>query len=101
MDAATEISREICALCDPDIIIVFGQKSHVNSDVIRDVSLCVVIDTDDKETLENSIYMSVDLDVSFNLLIYTPDEWNALMRDPQSYAFRIVKKGVAVYERPL
>ena len=101
MDAAMEISREICALCNLEKIIVFGQKSSMNSDAIRDVSLCLIADTDDKETLENTIYMSVDHDVSFNLLIYTPEEWNSLTLDIQSYAFRVVKKGTVIYERPI
>jgi predicted nucleotidyltransferase len=99
MDRAIELSREICALSNPDKIILFGHKSDINSENIRDISLCVIVDTMDKEALECSIYMSVDLDVAFNLLIYTPDEWEMLTYDPQSYAFRIVSKGSVIYER--
>ena len=101
MDATTEISREICALCDPSRIILFGRKTHHGSDEIRDISLCVIVDTDDKESLENSIYLNVDHAVSFNLLLYTPEEWARLTLDSTSYAHRIVGKGITVYERPV
>jgi hypothetical protein len=101
MDATMEISREICALCDPSRIILFGQKTHHGSDEIRDISLCVIVDTDDKEYLEGIIYMNVDHDVSFNLLIYTPEEWVRLTQDNLSYAHKIAEKGTMVYVRPL
>jgi len=100
MEPTSEISREICALCDPSRIILFGQKSHHGSGEIRDISLCVIVETDDKENLENNIYLNVDHDVSFNLLLYTPEEWGRFTRDNMSYAHRVVKKGVTVYERP-
>lgn len=101
MDTTLEICREICALCDPNLIIMFGQKMDYANDEIRDISLCVIVDTDDKEELENTIFLNVDYDMSFNLLIYTPEEWSRLIPDPQSYAHRITEKGTTVYERPL
>jgi len=101
MDATMEISREICALCDPSRIILFGQKTQYGSDEIRDISLCVIVDTYDKEQLENTIYLNVDHNVSFNLLLYTPEEWARLTQDNMSYAHKIAKKGTMVYERPL
>ncbi|MCL2084486.1 MAG: hypothetical protein FWH06_04415, partial [Oscillospiraceae bacterium] len=61
--------------------------------------LCVVADADDKESVEHMIYLDAECDISYNLLLYTPDEWAELTLDPQSYASRIVQKGTVVYER--
>ena len=94
----TELCREITALCDPERIIQFAGKRDEYG-AMRDVSLCVVLDTGDKESAEYQIYLNTDADIAFNLLLYTPDEWESLTCDPQSYASRIVQKGTVIYER--
>ncbi len=96
-----EVCREICALCDPARIILFGQKLDVNTAQVREFSLCVLVDTSNKHGVVEDIYLSVECETSFNLLVYTPSEWVALMEDTQSYAYRIVQKGSTVYERPI
>ncbi|MDR1117006.1 MAG: nucleotidyltransferase domain-containing protein [Oscillospiraceae bacterium] len=93
------ITREITKLTNAEKIILFGSKKDVVSGQIKDIDICVVCEAPDKSGLENTLYLTIDSEISFDIIIYTPDEWTALTADRQSFAYRILEKGILVYER--
>ena len=100
MDEPLEIIlTQILSLCDPEFVILFNQKRHVSTDVIKSADFLLVIDEGDKATLMRKIYLYVDSEIPFNLLIHTRDEWDELTADPFSFAYQTKEKGVVVYER--
>lgn len=97
MDEIERIRDEIVARCKPEKIILFGTKHSVSSGSLREITLCVVVDSPDKAALERQLYMDINSDISFNVLVYTTDEWNRHLSDEQSYAHRIMEKGTVIY----
>jgi len=92
------ISGEIARLCRPERIILFDAKKRVSTGELKGCNLCVIARTDDKAQLEQSLYLAVDSPLSYTLILYTPEQWETLTADEQSYAYRIRQKGTVIYE---
>lgn len=98
MEEHLRILAEIKARVNPKLMVLFGTKKNMVTDKVRDIDVCIVTETEDKTRLEHDLYLAIDSEVSFDILIYTPEEWDVLVSDPQSYAHRILEKGTVVYE---
>ena len=93
------LKDKIVKSADPEFIILFGQKNYIGSDKIREVNLCIVVScTDCKKTVKR-IYLEVESDIAFNIIVYTHEEWLRLKNDDTSYVASIIKKGVLIYEK--
>jgi len=102
MDIKTEIKMicdQIITLLNPEKIILFGTKLNVSGDKIRDIDLCVVVSDGAVSEIEKKIYLNIQSDIQFDVLIYLSEEWDTLCDDNTSYACSISKKGVVVYEK--
>ena len=97
MDELIRIRDRIIALCSPEKIILFGEKKVLSTGETGEVKICLVADTVNKEVLEKRLYLGIDSEVSFDILVYTPEEWKNLLEDPQSYASRILEKGTVIW----
>lgn len=98
MDELKAVLDEIRSISNAENLIVYGLKREGASERVRGVSVCVIADTDDKTALESRLYLEIESDIAFGVLIYTPSEWERLLSDPQSYASRIAEKGRAYGE---
>ena len=96
MNELSGILAEIRRISNAERLVVYGVKRE--GERVRDVDVCVIADTADKDALAHRLYLEIDSDISFDVLIYTPQEWSALLADPQSYASRIAEKGQAYGE---
>ena len=59
--------------------------------------LCVVVESEDIEQTERSIYLEIDSETPYDLVIYTPEEFEELLSQKGSFAGRVVEKGRLVY----
>lgn len=98
-----ELDACIKKVCDdiknnfnPEKIILFNAKHSVSGE-IRSFKICVIIDTKNKLDTERHIYLDVDSDIPFDILVYTPSEWEALLNEKSSFACRVIKEGTYVY----
>lgn len=98
MNELMRIRDEIISHSHPEKIILYGEKKMVSSGKTGEAKFCLVVDTADKEAFEKKLYLEIDSEVSFDLIVYTPDEWERLREDPQSYASRILEKGTILYD---
>lgn len=94
-----KLINQVADLSLAETIVAYGTKMDAHTGGVRDTDLCLVVETADKSALEHRLYISVESDISFDLIIYTPEEWDTLTADPQSFAHRIREKGKVVYER--
>ncbi len=97
MDEIERIRDEIVTLCKPEKIILFGTKHNVSTGSLREITLCVVVESPDKAAIERRLYMDISSELAFNVLLYTPVEWHRHLDDEQSYAHRIMEKGTVIY----
>jgi hypothetical protein len=77
-------------------VILFNIK-HSPSGEATGFKLCVVMDTADKTEDEKRIYLDIDCDIPFDVLIYSPQEWDGLMLEKHSFAKRILREGTYIY----
>lgn len=80
----------------PEKIYLFSQKSDLDGE-ITSFKLCLVVDTNDRQEIEKHIYREIDLDIPFDILIYTPEEWEKITHRTASFASRIMENGVLLY----
>lgn len=59
--------------------------------------LCVIAKHEDMQELERQIYLQVDSDVPFDVILYTPETWAELLERKGSFAQKIESQGVPVY----
>ena len=90
------ICAKIRENCQAQKIILYGIKHHPNTNAGKDVNLCVVVKDAPKEA-EAKLYKSIDCDFSFNLLVYSQNDFDTLCLDPTSYAHSIDAKGTVLY----
>ncbi len=93
MEELHRLLSEIVRLSGAEKLIVYGLKREGAGDRVRDVDVCVIADCEDKRLLERRLYLELESDISFDVILYTPEEWERLSADPQSYASRIAAKG--------
>ena len=94
--AIIHVVEEIREIANPDQIIVFNLKRNLH-DEITSFKLCVVAPTTNKTKLEHALYLQIDCDLPYDILVYTPGEWARLTADPLSFAHKIQQSGCVVY----
>ncbi|MDL2273032.1 hypothetical protein LJC34_00540 [Oscillospiraceae bacterium OttesenSCG-928-G22] len=99
MEEIRSIIEALIRIAEPDLVILHGSKANVAEGNVHGVSLCVICPCDNKRELLRRLYLSVESDISFDLLLYTPAEWHELTADTQSRASKILRNGTVLYER--
>ena len=87
----------------PEKVYLFGSRASESSDEQSDIDLIIIAPSDERP-LERRMElrrMLVEYDrrIGLDLLVYTPDEFNILAKEPSSFICSVIKKGVKVYER--
>ena len=95
-ESIKKVCDEIVAKFSPEKVILFHVKRSLDGE-IRSFKLCVIIETDDKISTEQHLYLDVDSDIPFDLLVYTPAEWDSLLEEKSSFACRIIKEGLYIH----
>ena len=88
---------EIVRLLKPECIILFSRKQDTQGGLTA-VKLCVVISGGDARKAEQQLYMQLDAEMPFDILVYTKEEWERLLATPLSFAGRIRQMGSVLYE---
>lgn len=91
------VSRFIICHFHPDKIILFSQKKDLSGNVTS-FKLCIVSPTDNKGEIERSVYLQADCEIPFDLLIYTREEWEQLADEVGSFAWKLDRTGLVIYE---
>lgn len=91
------VCEHIAGLFSPERMILFSVKRSV-SGAVRSFKICVILDAPCTPDVEKRIYLEIDSRVPFDVLVYTPAEWAALARQPDSFASTIIREGTVVYE---
>ena len=87
---------QIIRLAAPQRIILYNQKQSPAGD-LSSVKLCVIVPEGDSRQWEHDLYMQLETDLPFDLLVYTRQEWRQLLAADLSFAARIDKTGRVLY----
>lgn len=90
------IVREYC----PDKIILFGSLAEDKVHEWSDIDLLIIKDTPERP-VDRCLALSrmIQPKVGVDLLIYTPDEYNSLLREKYSFLLNILDRGKVIYEK--
>lgn len=90
------VCDEIVKNFDPKKVILYNMKRSVGEE-INGFKICVIVDTSSRLDTEKHIYLDIDSDIPFDVLVYTPVEWDKLLNEKNSFACRIIKEGTYIY----
>ena len=93
---AQKVIDEIVALASPEKIIIFSQKKSME-DHLTSFKLCIVAETDSKDELRRQVYVEVASDIPYDVVIYTPGEWQEFSVVADSFAHQINSGGRVIY----
>ena len=83
-------------LLRPMDVLLVSRKEAVDGG-LTSVKLCVIIGGGDAAEVERRLYVDIDSDLPYDVLVYTREEWNRLAEDSASFASRIRKTGRVLY----
>lgn len=91
-----EVVERIAKAFVPQKIYLF---SHKRGQLGRSAGfkLCVVVESEDIERTERRIYLEVESETSYDLVVYTPEMFAESLAQKGSFAGRVVEQGRLVY----
>lgn len=90
-----QVCNEIVDQFHPEKIILFSCKFDLE-DEVTSFKLVVVAENEDGG-LEHDIYLAIDCDIPYDVVVYTPENWAQLREIPHSFANRVNQSGVVLY----
>lgn len=90
-----KVCREIKENFKTQTIIIYSKKNDPTGR-ISSFKICAVIDAADNLQCESEIYGSVDSELPFDVLVYTPEQWRQYSVQEDSFASKIARTGVVV-----
>ena len=90
-----DVALRIRELCGPQSIFLYNRREGLRGATTA-FKLCLVVETEDKAALERTIYLEVDSEVPFDVLLYTPEEWEICSKDTAAFACKIKETGVVL-----
>jgi predicted nucleotidyltransferase len=98
-DSLRDIVDRLSQVPEVEKIILFGSYSEGRRDLLTDLDIAVVMDSD-KPFLERSAQLRnlVGVNVDLDLLVYTPVEWQQNSGRP--FFRNILSNGKVLYEKP-
>lgn len=91
-----QVVEKVIEMLTPQKIILYNRKSAVGGE-ISGFKICIIAGISDRVKTERDIYLNIDCDVPFDVLLYTPEEWERLRRQAGSFAARIAQNGKVLY----
>lgn len=91
------VSERIIEMLHPQRIYLFGNKRGERGKTTG-FKLCVIVEHEDRAATERDVYVNVECNVPFDVLLYSPQEWAELCAKKGSFAQKVAETGVLVYE---
>lgn len=91
-----QLSDEIIRISDASRLILFSYK-HDTDGKLNSVKLCAIIKSGDSQKIEHKLYVEIDSELPFDILVYNQAEWNKLIQNDMSFAARINSSGRVLY----
>lgn len=87
---------DIVRLCKPLKIYLFSHKQRPSGECYA-VKFCVIIPDGNARLVERTLYVEMESELAFDVLVYTAEEWKKLLQNPMSFAAHIESMGRVLY----
>ena len=95
------VKNRLIEIYHPKYIYLFGSYAWGEPDVGSDIDLCIIVDDSElsmTERMRVGFSELWDISVPFDLIVYTENELNDKKDHPSSLPYKILHKGVKLYE---
>lgn len=92
-----QIKDQLVQKFQPSKIILFGSVAKGIFKETSDIDLCIIRDTSNKKELLTDMYVEIESDVPFDIVLYTNKEWEECILDQSAFAYQIKNTGVTIY----
>lgn len=91
-------AEEIKSICSPLNIILVSNKVNTEGELVS-FKLVVVVDDSVESTseLECRLYMQIDCDIPYDIVLYKVSEWDRFKNDIGTFAWKIYNTGAYIY----
>lgn len=94
-----QMADDIIKICSPFQIFLVSSKSDKMGD-LTSFKLCIIVaDSYTPSVLETDILVNTDCPVPCDILVYNITEWNDIVQDDCSFAYKVDNAGVLIYEQ--
>lgn len=92
------VADSIIDVCSPSKMFLISNKISTTGE-LTSFKLCIIISDSvaSVSEMECKLYMDVDSDIPFDLVIYKNSEWEELKDDIGSFAWKINNTGTLIY----
>ena len=99
----SELKKDIVSLykkLNPAKIVLFGSWGRGEADQYSDVDIIIIYETK-KRFLDRlkELYLMWNIPIAFDILAYTPEEFDKMLKEKNSFIERINREGEVIYER--
>ncbi len=95
-------ASEIYDICSPINIILVSNKINTAGEIVSFKLAVIVTDqTESISELECSLYMKVDSEIPYDLVLYKVSEWDKLKTEIGTFAWKIYNTGAYLYGEKL
>ena len=91
-----DIKNQLIQKYHPLDIILFGSCAKGRVTRSSDVDICIILETNDKRKIVRDILIEVEYKVDLDVVIYTPQEWQANKDNKATFAGIIKMTGVSL-----
>lgn len=98
-----EVKRRLVVAYDPLAIYLFGSYAWGNPTEESDLDLLVIVDSSDEKTYRrpsSGQRALFGMGIAKDLMVYTKDEFERLVRDETTLCHKIEKNGALLYAKP-
>ncbi|MBE6853367.1 MAG: hypothetical protein E7505_07805 [Ruminococcus sp.] len=101
-EAIKKTVARIQEICDPLNIILVSNKVNTDGEIVS-FKLVVVVNDSVESTpeLECRLYMQIDCEIPYDIVLYKLSEWNRFKNDIGTFAWKIYKTGAYLYGEKL
>lgn len=88
--------------CSPRRVILYGEKVTAVEHNCKAMDFCIImdcLDTMSRSQLLSQLYLNVAAPIPVQFTVYRTEDWEALCKNPTSYAAHIKRKGTVLYEQ--
>ncbi|RKZ21904.1 nucleotidyltransferase domain-containing protein [bacterium] len=96
------IVERILKVIKPEKIILFGSHAYGRPSTHSDLDLLIIVKESKLPRYRRAVPINLalcDIDLSFDILVYTEKEVEEWKDVPQAFITSIIKKGKVIYER--
>lgn len=86
---------------DPEKVILFGSSARGDFDEYSDLDIVVIKRTDQDflNRVSEAARLLVGLPKAFDVIVYTPEEFEQMIREGRGFILRVLGEGKVIYEK--